>query len=590
MAILGVLSLFQAWVLPGFLFLLLYKKIKIIDNFVLSIPLSLVLNYILIYILVFFNLYNQILLLIIIFFELIFIIYLLVRNYNFSKLINEIDNFFSIKSRNNLINVEFSFLNLIIFFLLIVYSFYALKNLGQPVHGGDPLDMWNEWAISWSKNIIPTGVEYPQVVPILYSISYVLISNYDVEYFTSAVCLIYPIWIFVIFFRLTYLFPENKTLIKLSLIVTTFFLLSILRNYSLFVGYSDPILVLATTGACFIFFYFFVQNQNKYEMNFKDIILISLIASAPAITKQMGLLVSFIFPIFYLINNYYKKKINFKNFILISLIIFIIITSWYIFPILEYSKINFESTKFGRLSSSAMSGLQEVNFFTKLDYGLEYLFWKFKYLILILILLSFNNKYALLVFLLIVLPYFLIWSLFFVADNRNFVMVSPFVGFILSVGIINLFQFFSLILNKYFKAFKIVSILLFSTLLLFSIQKIKNNEKLIFKSIESKKLRGYPEINVLLYNSLKSSSPNHKIVTISDSVFVHLPSIGDKFIRTSCDKFINLVENKFKNQDYYFLLNTNYCDLESLIKNEQYFLKIDKIFDHKNHQLYFITN
>ena len=145
MAILGILSLFQAWVLPGFAFLLLYKKIKIIDNFVLSIPLSLVLNYILIYLLVFFDLYNQILLLIIIFFELIFIIYLLVRNYNFSKLIYEIDNFFSIKSRNNLINIEFSFLNLIIFFLLIIYSFYALKNLGQPVHGGDPLDMWNEW-------------------------------------------------------------------------------------------------------------------------------------------------------------------------------------------------------------------------------------------------------------------------------------------------------------------------------------------------------------------------------------------------------------------------------------------------------------
>ena len=122
----------------------------------------------------------------------------------------------------------------------------------------------------------------------------------------------------------------------------------------------------------------------------------------------------------------------------------------------------------------------------KLNYGLEYLFWKFKYLILILILLSFNNKYSLLVFLLIVLPYFLIWSLFFVADNRNFVMVSPFIGFILSVGIINLFQFFSIIENKYFKIFKIVSILLFSTLFLFSIQKIKNNEKLIFKSSESK--------------------------------------------------------------------------------------------------------
>ena len=262
MALAGILSIFQAWLIPGFLFLLFFRNIKIFDNLVLSIPLSLVINYILIYVLVNLNAYSQSILFIVIIFEFFFIFLILVRRFSFKVIIDEIDIFFSMEKQKKLINVNFSLINLIIFLLLIIYAFYALKNLGQPVHAGDPLDMWNSWAISWSKNEIPYYVEYPQAVPILYSISYVLLASYEVEYFTSAVCLIYPIWIFVIFFRLTYLFPEKKLLIKLSLIITTFFLLSILRNYSLFIGYSDPILVLTSTSVGYIFLYFFHKKKK----------------------------------------------------------------------------------------------------------------------------------------------------------------------------------------------------------------------------------------------------------------------------------------------------------------------------------------
>ena len=601
MAILGIFSIFQAWILPGFLFLLFFRNIKIIDKIVLSIPLSLVLNYIVIYSLVVLNLYNQISLFVFIIIEVTFIIYILFKNYNFDYLINEIDNFFSIKEKNKFINLEFSLLNLIISFLLIIYIFYALKNLGQPVHGGDHLDMWNKWAVSWSKNVIPIGVEYPQAVPILYSISYVLISNYEVEYFTSAVCIIYPIWIFVVFFRLIYLYPEKKTLIKLSLIITTFFILSILRNYSLFVGLSDPILVLVTTTTFFIFIYSFFKKETNFENDtnsLKYIILISLVASAPAITKQMGLLISFIFPVFYFIIHFLRKKLSTKNFILISLVIFLVSFSWYIYPLYEYYPFGLKSTHFGRLSSSAMIDSQQMNFFMKLDNGLEYLFWKFKYLILLLIILSLNNKYSLAIFLLIVLPYFLIWSLFFVADNRNFVMVSPFFGFILSVGLINLLKIFSSIDYKLLKISKIILIMISIFLIGYSIQKIKNDEKLIFKSIEAKKLRGFPEINVLLYNHLENSSPEHDVITISDNVFTYLPYIGDKLISKSCidldDEIASfqydIIKKEIKDKNFYVLLNTNYCNIDNLLNDYNGVYKIDKIFSHKNHQFYFFKS
>lgn len=589
MVLVGILSIFQAWFIPGFLFLLFYRKIKILDVIVLSLPLSLVINYILIYVLVNLNLYSQSIFFIIILLEIILIFSILIQRYSINFLISEIDKFFSMEKNSKLININFSLINLIILLLLVVYSFYALKNLGQPVQAGDPLDMWNKWAISWSKNEIPYHVEYPQAVPILYSISYVLLNSYEVEYFTSAVCLIYPIWIFVIFFRLTYLFPKKKLLIKLSLIITTLFLLSILRNYSLFVGYSDPILVLASTSIGYVFLYFFYEKKNNfsYKKNLSNLVLISLIAVAPAITKQMGLLVSFMFPVFYFLYNNFNDKLVYKNFIIISLIIFIVSISWYIFPIYHYYQLNFETTYFGKLSDSAMMGTENSNLFMKIDYGLHYLFWKFKYLILILVLLSFKNKYSLSIFLLIVLPYFLIWSLFFVADNRNFVMVSPFLGFILSVGLINLISFFQLLKPKIFQYSKIIIIIIFSVIFMLTIQTIKNDSNLISKSFKDKKLRGNSEINILLYNSLNSTSPDTDVFFIADSSFYYLPIIGDKFTQKSCDQFYNLIKKEIREKPFYLLLNINYCSFDNLLKDYKDFYKIDKIFDYNSYQFYF---
>jgi hypothetical protein len=589
----GIVSLFQAWILPGFLFLLFFKKIKIFDAIVLSIPLSLVLNYILVYNLVLLKIYNQNFLIVIILIELILIILLLIKNYNFKRLLNEIDNFFSFKKNFKTINVELSLINIIVLLLFIIYSFYALNNLGQPVHDGDPLDMWNSWALSWSKNEIPLGVEYPQAVPILYSISYVLISNYEVEYFTSAVCLIYPIWIFVTFFRLIYLFPEKKLLIKMTLVITTFFLLSILRNYTLFIGFSDPILVSVTLSSCFIFLFFFFTNQN-YDLNhfnFKQIILISLVASSPAITKQMGLLVSFLFPVFFLIIHHFKKK-YFKNFFLMGVIIFFISLSWYFFPIYEYFLLNFDPTEtyFGKLSSDSMSKFQNTSMISKLNFGLEYLFWKFKYLILFFVLLAINNKYASLVLFLIVIPYFCIWSLFFVVDNRNFVMISPFLGFILSIGINNFLKILSLFNIKFIKSSKLILIAIFTFLFFFILKEIKNEEKLIFKSIEDKKLRGFPETNILLYNYLKNSDKEYDIITVSANVFKFLPDIGHRFVRSGCEEFINLIDNKYKDKNYYLLLNKDYCELDNLYKDRLSSLKIENIFGNKKHDFYLITN
>ena len=74
MFVLGLLSLLQVWFLPGLAVLVFAKKLKIIDRFLLSLPLSITVNYIIIFSLVLLNSYNQITISILIFIEILLII------------------------------------------------------------------------------------------------------------------------------------------------------------------------------------------------------------------------------------------------------------------------------------------------------------------------------------------------------------------------------------------------------------------------------------------------------------------------------------------------------------------------------------
>ena len=72
------------------------------------------------------------------------IISIWLKRYKWKELLNKIDNCFSLDKSKDILKIDISLLNFLILFLLIVYVFYALKNLGQSVHLGGPLDLWNQ--------------------------------------------------------------------------------------------------------------------------------------------------------------------------------------------------------------------------------------------------------------------------------------------------------------------------------------------------------------------------------------------------------------------------------------------------------------
>ncbi len=588
MAILGILSIFQAWFIPGFICLLFFKHIKFLDKIILSVPSSLVINYIIVYSLVSLKFYTKEILLIIIFVEIIFGIIFINKEYKWDFLIIRINNLISFRNTNKNLIINLSSLNLIIFLIFIIYAALLVQNLGLPISVGDPANMWNKWAILWSENIVPTEVEYPQSVPILYSIPYQLIGNYEIEYFTRAICFIYPIWIFIIFFRLINIFPEKKIFFKISLIITTLYLLSILRNYALYVGYSDTFLVLGSTTVLFLILnkdLYQIENSPTNKKNILNFIFISLIASAPALTKQMGLMISFLFPIFYMIHNFSKKENLSKIVFITYATIFILCLSWYIHPFSNYIKVNFQSTYFGGLSADSVNNRSSIEL---LLYGLHYAFWYLKYIIIFLALISVKDRLCRYFVLLIILPYFLIWSLFFVADNRNLLMISPFLGYVVAFGFLHLIEILKMVNFHNFKYLKILFIILCSVTILVGILVIKNDERLVEKSIELKKIRGQRDINALLYNYFENQKPKLKILSIENNQFVHLPIIGNMVQRSNCKDLKNKLEINISNEHFYVLIENDLCKIKQIKETYKYIYNFEKIFNFKKYSFYLI--
>lgn len=574
---LGLLSLLQCWFLPGLVLLLFIKRIKFFEVILLSLPLSLVVNYILILSLSIFNIYKRDLILVIIILEIVIIIY----KFYLINYYKKIYLFFVrlISFNNKIYNFRFTFLDIIILILFLFYIFLALNNIGEVIHPSDPLIMWNDWALEWHKGRLPVSSgDYPQAVPILLSIIYLLTQNIEVEFFSRILFLIYPLWVFLIFIYCLSFLKKYLIEIKLSLIFFALFNFYIFRHYAMNIGYVDPILLVYTSVSGMLLCQLI---KEKVYLNKYFFIISCVIISGAGIVKQTGLLVSFIFPILFFIflEEKLKKKIIYS--FVSMLVIFFIIAPWYLHKVYSYFILYSDSSNIVALSKQVNGTVLD-----KIFRGGNYLFGLSLPFVFLLIFYAIKNRYLLIVFLLFVAPFFLIWSIIFGNDNRNFAIAIPVIGLILGFGYFNFLKHF----NKYFffkKYFKLIS---FSILLVLSILFLKiyrPDSVLISKSFEKKMLRGNSKLNLLLYHYVKKNNIKNNIY-YNDQEFYKLPIIEKQLILESCE-LIDKRINNFKNDNqFYVFINKNLCQ-EKKFDEEKLFIKGTKIFSEDNFILYLIN-
>ncbi len=567
MLFLGTLALIQCWFLPGFVVLSFSKFLKIEDKFILSPLLSLFINYLLVIFLVLLNQFNFQNIVLIIFFE-IFLIGLFY--FKHSRLV------FNKISRLKEISLKFNFwvFDLVILLFFIIFLFLALNTIGEVIHLGDPAVMWNEWSKDIYQNEIPSSGDYPLAYPILGAITYKLLGTYEIEFFARIVCLIYPLWIFIIYFRLKNLIFQYRDILYLTFLISLLLIFFIFRHYALFIGYVDPILFFITISLG----YLYILTKDK-KLGFIDFLIIAFAISTPAITKQTGILLTGLIPFILLIFMIKEnKEIKFSFFLKLICLIFVFSASWYLVKIYIYA---FELGD----ASNVKSLIAQVkgSYSYKLFRGLNYAFGIFYPLAVTLFLISFKNFYSRIIGIFLALPYFLIWSLFFGNDNRNLSIAIPIIAFVLSVGLIETINFIKKKISKKILTFFIIAIFFASIFVFFDfINEKRSREILTNKNIQKQRLRGNNiGTNILIYENLKKYE--NKIFYTDDYNFIYLPETENRIILLDCLKLNIQLKKSFLlfSKKINGICNDKILDILSLKKNSY-----DIIFENNDHILF----
>lgn len=563
MFVLGLLGLLQVWFIPGILFLSFSKRLKFTDMVILSVPLSITINCIIVALLVYFKLYYQEYFLGILILEFIIITYNFIKNENISSLFSGIEDFLKLKKR---FNFDLDVIDIPILLCLGLIVFLGLQTIGDVIHIGDALRSFNSWSLKWVNGTPEHTGFYPPGLPILMSIIYKFINNTDVEFFTRAIILIYPAWVFLITYRSIYLIKIYKNEIKLTLLISSLIFIYIFRNYSMYVGYTEPIQFLLTSVSIFVMaLIFFKKKLDNY-----DYFLFGLIIIANPLIKQTGLYICFLFPIFYLILSYKKVRTKelFKNFVIILTPILIPFL-WFIYTLYVIY--------IDKSSSSNMEFIVGLNTQSITD-KLYYIFGFLTFPLIILIIFSLFNYLSLRIFVFITLPYVILYFLYFGYDNRHFALIIPIVAINIAMGVNKFFEKFKLNRINYPKYFFSLVSFSFVSLFLLTMNIYRGEERLLNSSIYQKKLRGDQNLNVLLYHYVKNDEL--KIISIPDQLdFRYLPEIGNRInVNLKCNE-INIQEKQ-----YYLLIQKSYCEKI----NKKYFKKINK---EKNYtKLFYLNN
>ncbi|MFA5025306.1 MAG: hypothetical protein WC503_02275 [Candidatus Shapirobacteria bacterium] len=459
MFFLGFISFLQIIFLPGWLVLSIFKLkcSNLLEKFIFSFALSWWLNYLLVTFLTSFGLYTKPVVIIVVIFELI-LFFIIHKKSNFKKIsLNFLTNCF--KNRTNTIILIPVLTVLVIYFILLVNNFLELSIFSA----WDAVVSWNRWATDWSQNIFPRLTrEYPQLIPSNWSLGYVIMGTSIIQFWNRLSILLFPINIASIFVLIA--LKKKKYLYLLGVPI---FHLSLIYFYD-FSFATDGYVDVALAFYSFLSFYvFFINHQQKYLLSL-------LFASAAAMSKQFGVLFYGLISIIN-VKRIFKNSHSFFYWILLSLITM----GWYFYKQFQFASGADASNLDTLLSETAIvqSLGTNTNIFPKFFFGLKRLFGIYieqQILFVFLVFLAIyacRQKEARAILGFFVLPFFLIWSIWFSYNKMNFFIAIPFLIFCSLLG----FD----ILMTHTKHQKIKYHLLLTTSLLFTFTILLNNYQVI---------------------------------------------------------------------------------------------------------------
>jgi hypothetical protein len=553
MVFFGILSLIQILFLPGML-LHVYLKIQgsFLKKLVFVIGSSFTINYLLAFLLTSLRIYQRPVILVLIILEILALIWLKRNDLlvpvrktwesTWESITTTITGLFHTGDEKKDPSSTWSLIRpvlIVILGALAVSTIWHMvtifiQNIPSVFNTWDAVVSWNRWATEWAANGFPTQTEdYPQLLPVNWSLTYLLIGTTSVQFFAKALM---PLFLLLILLMVFDLALEEKSFgLFLSVWVAYLAVKHFVGDY-ITDGYAD----IPLAFFCFLSIYALLKAVHEdQDHKWISVVLGFLFACAAAVTKQPGFYIIVIYPILaYLLVIKDSPTISRKKILwmisMAALGVLVIVAPWYI---LKYIQI-FQKTEMSHLlipisrtgqahdSSSLLVIIPEA--LKSLD--------RYLYLFLLIFpgLLVIKKPYRW-IGLLIVIPYTLLWAGYASYSVRNLTLVLPFLGLVFGVAFEGIIRFVAGWLDR-MKVDRIpwVVVLAIIALSTLALPLLVTNERLVSTQRELQKQIFNPNLNEKLYEYFESHPLDGIILT--NYPVQYLPGFEDRQLYSRYNK------------------------------------------------------
>ena len=549
MLILGLLSLFQVCLLPGLLLIRLFKsKRSFIHNLSMVFTLSLLANYVGVLLLTTFGLYRRSVSMAIFALELALLLWLYRGRVSFKLgewlqaaakwLVAELRNF-AAKWRaywpmlarvaegqprqgedlRALLIGAFSFFGLLGAVLSLGWmSYLVIANIGTVFNAWDSWATWEPWSRDWYLNRYARETyEYPQLIPINWSITYRFIGSEVVKFFAKAIMPLFTLMSLLLIWDLG---RRRKSFgFFLGVGLAFYAVMEFMAQY-IGEGYVDlPVAALSLL----VIYSLLVAQEAKDWASLKDTILLGSLASAAAtVTKQQGAYIAVFYPIllYVLVLRDFKgpsRQEKWRWLLQSTLLAVVIVAPWYLYvadQIGAGGNISAIPYVTDGIYQGASLSERFIAAFTALK-GFGYIYP------LLLLALPWLDRTMRWLVLTIVVPFMLLWGFFLSYEYRNLAVDLPLTGMVAGVAIEQLLRKFEWGRLRRFVLPAILVIALAWASTVFTAEyltKLQNDrQRDIFE----------PQINTEIYTHFANHEPG---LVLSPYPVGWLPGLGDYWV------------------------------------------------------------
>ena len=174
------------------------------------------------------------------------------------------------------------------------FALSGLAQVGQIFQQWDAVVSWNRWAVDWAAGRLPSATSfYPQLLPTNLSLSYVFVQSSQVWIFAKSFQFLFCLLLLLAILDMARL--QGKFGYVPGVVITYGLLVALLRFRMLSSGYAD--VPLAFFALATVYAIMLAQDAKPASQRAKYLMLGVALAAGAAATKQMGLYVAALYPL-----------------------------------------------------------------------------------------------------------------------------------------------------------------------------------------------------------------------------------------------------------------------------------------------------